>query len=278
MDDRDRDRFYTAPHRPSGDDDGDELELEPLDPTIVNEEQRRAKEIAEAVRISVNIDDIYRDADRSRGSEILEDWAKNFRFQFQTKHLLIATALLAIVLTLSQLGLFWPAVMAVLMLSVAALYSYLHWQDRKHQQEADHRRDELYKRRRELFQQQQQANAAGKPTTPIELSPTPAPSASALSVTDDIWSEPERKEPFRFQFSLRTLIMAITVAAVSLGVMRLLGGPGPTAMILGFIAVAGLIAHAIGFEAPASLILGWWLILALYVVLSIVSGIINGAS
>lgn len=275
MDDRDRDRFYTAPNKPSDDDDGDELELEPLDPTIVNAEQRRAKEIAEAVRISVNIDDIYRDAERSRGAEMLENWLKNFRFQFQTKHLLIATALLAIALTLSQLGLFWPAVMAVVMLSVAGLYSYLHLQDRKHQEEADRRRDELYKRRRELFRQQQ-ANAAGKPTTPVELSPTP--SATPLSVSDDIWAEPKPKTPFRFQFSLRTLIIAISAAAVLLGVMRLLGGPGPTAVILGFIAVTGLIAHALGFEAPAPLILGWWLILVLYVVLSIVSGIISGAS
>ena len=33
--------------------------------------------------------------------------------------------------------------------------------------------------------------------------------------------------------------------------------------------VVGLVVHALGFDPPAVVILGWWLILVLYVLLSI---------
>ena len=89
----------------------------------------------------------------------------------------------------------------------------------------------------------------------------------------DIWTEPAPPEPFQFRFSMRTLLIAITIAAVSFGLIHVLGGPGPTATILGFMAVAGLLVHALGFEPPQSVILVWWLILALYVVLTIVGAI-----
>jgi hypothetical protein len=39
--------------------------------------------------------------------------------------------------------------------------------------------------------------------------------------------------------------------------------------MLGFIALFGLVVHALGLEPPGVVVLGWWLILALYVLLSI---------
>ena len=91
--------------------------------------------------MSVDIDEIYREADRRRGSEILEGWVRDFRFEFrfQVKHLLIATAVLAIVLTLCRLELLGDALVLLIMLSVAGVYLYVTWQEKKQQDEAERR-------------------------------------------------------------------------------------------------------------------------------------------
>ena len=73
-----------------------------------------------------------------------------------------------------------------------------------------------------------------------------------------MWDESPAPESVPIRFSLRSLMIAMTVAAVIFGMIHFLGGPGPTATILGLIAFLGLVIHAVGFEPPQSLILGWW--------------------
>src|SRR5437016_2985549 len=85
MDDREREFFYSAPKEEA---DEEEYELDLPDPSVVSAEERHAKEVAESVRASIDIDEIYREAERERGAEILEEWIRNFRFRFQVKHLL----------------------------------------------------------------------------------------------------------------------------------------------------------------------------------------------
>ena len=112
-----------------------------------------------------------------------------------------------------------------------------------------------------------------EPLAPIEL--TPPPVDSPPNEAADMWeAELPAAEPFRIRFSLRSLMIAMTVAAVSLGMIHFLGGPGPTATILGSIAFVGLIVLALGFEPPQSLILGWWFILLLYVLLTIAGAVL----
>src|SRR5215212_8409186 len=111
MDDRERDKFYT-PSDPTVDE--GEYELEPLDPTLVSAEKRHAEHVAEQVRASIDIDEVYREAERNRGTEILENWARNFRYRFHIKHLLIATAVVVIALALSKLGFLLPALMILI--------------------------------------------------------------------------------------------------------------------------------------------------------------------
>ena len=91
----------------------------------------------------------------SDSDEILENWVRDFRsFRFQVKHLLIATAVLAIVLTL------WPswicfgtAVVLLVMISVAgAVFLSCSGRRRRPQDEADRRRQEMYARRRAQFE------------------------------------------------------------------------------------------------------------------------------
>jgi hypothetical protein len=69
-------------------------------------------------------------------------------------------------------------------------------------------------------------------------------------------------------------MIAITVAAVCLGLIHFIGGPGPTATILGAISLIGLLVHALGFAPPQSIILGWWFILLLYVLLTIAGAVL----
>lgn len=269
MDDRGRDTTNSASEASAD----DEYELDLPDATVPRSEERPAKPLAEAATDSIDLDEIYREAERNRGGEILEHWIRNFRFQ--VKHVLIATAVTAIALTLYRFGLLWNAIVLLFMLSVAGLYGYLRWEERKHQAEVTRNRYELYARRRERLGAPDIGKTSSEPARPI---PTAPPVPLPPDESDEIWREATTREPFRFRFSLQSLIIAMTAAAVILGMIRMLGGPAPTATILGLIAVCGLIAHALGFEPPQSVILGWWFILVLYVLVSILGTVWIGLS
>jgi hypothetical protein len=261
MDDPERKEFYSPPEQPHDD---EELELEPPDESI----EERQRQIALAtVRSSIDIDEIYREAEHNRGSEILENWVRNFRFRFQVKHLLIATAVLAIALTLIRLKLFWTTLVVSVMLSVAGLYVYLQWEERKQQAAADRRREALYARRRA----QLAANATGQPAESGALPHADVPQPP--NVVDELWQESAKKEAFRFQFSLRQLLMLMTVAAVVFGLVHLVGSPATAASVLGLAALAGLIVFACGYEPPQNIVFGWWLIIAMYVLVSIFTAV-----
>ncbi len=268
MDERERDKFYSEPANVADD---DEYELESPDASVVSAETRHAQEIAESANAAIDLDDIYREAERQHGGEILEQWIRDFRFHFQVKHLLMATAVLAIALTLSKFGLLWMTLIILLMLSIAVLYGYVRWEERKHEAEVDRKRRELYARRREQFGARGAAPAGDERVQASATTRAAAPPAS--NEVDEMWQAAIEREPFRFRFSLSELIIAMTAAAVILGMIRILGGAAPTATILGFVALFGLVAHAMGFEAPQSVILGWWFILVLYVLLSIFAAV-----
>jgi hypothetical protein len=266
MDERERDKFYSPPD-PTDDD--EEYELEPLDPAIASAEKRHAEQVAEQVRASIDIDEVYREADRSRGTEIIENWARNFHYRFHIKHVLFATAAVVIAIAAAKLGYLVPAVMILIIGSIAGLYLYLNWEERKQQAEADAKREELFAKRREQLQSIGKAPAGAEPQLSNE------PDTSAAMPPDpaaDMWTEAPEPEPFRIRFSVRSLLIAMTVAAVGLGLISVLGA-GPMATILGLIAVAGLVVHALGFEPSQPVIFGWWFILLLYVLLTIAGAV-----
>jgi hypothetical protein len=268
MDERNRDKFYSPPTPPADDD--EELELEPLDPAIVNAEQRHAEEVAERVRASIDIDEVYRDADRNRSEEIVEGWIRNFKFRPQIKHVAYATAALAVLIAVSSVGQFFPFFAIMTICGVGGLYLYLTWQDQKQQAEASAKREALYAKRRAAMQPRGAATAS---TEAEEEEEAIEEVVRRPAAAPDMWTEPATPEPFQLRFSMRSLLTMLTIAAVSFGLIRVLGGPGPTATILGFMAVAGLLVHALGLDPPQSVVLVWWLVLALYVILSIVGAI-----
>jgi hypothetical protein len=271
MDHRERDDFYLS--KPDDTDD-DELEVEPPDADVIASEERRAQEAIEATNATIDIDEIYRDAGRERSGEILENWFRDFKFQyrFQVKHLLIATAVLAIVLTLAKRGMLGTTVVLFVMISVAGLYFYLQWQEKKAQDEATRRRQEMYVRRRAHMMKTTGGGDANVGSTPASTT-APRPTEPLPNATDEAWQEAMSREKFRLRFSMGELMIAMTTAAVIFGLVQILGGASNTATLLGFVALVGLVVHALGFEPPNIVVLGWWFVLVLYVLLSITAAV-----
>jgi hypothetical protein len=271
-DDIDRDKIYTA----DTEDDDAELELEPPDAEVIAAEERRAKEAIEATMMSVDIDEVYREADRRDGGEFLDKWLRDFRFQFQVKHLLIATAVLAIAMTLWRLQIFGTTLVLLFMIAIGGAYFYVVWQEKKQQDEADRRRKEMYARQRAYFDRRNRGAASTDGGTVAEatvghaVQPPPPPLPNEADVA---WQEAMARQRFRFQFSLKQLLLAMMGAAVIFGLVRVFGGPANTATMLGLLALAGLVVHAAGFDPPEIIILGWWLILVMYVLMSIVAAV-----
>ena len=65
------------------------------------------------------------------------------------------------------------------------------------------------------------------------------------NAVDEMWQAAAKKESFHFQFSLREMLVVMTAAAVSLALVRLLGGPSATASLLGLLALGGLVVYAL---------------------------------
>jgi hypothetical protein len=275
MDHRDRDKFYSPPSKPNDDDDDDgDYELEPPDPEILANEVKRAKDAIDATNATIDIDEIYRDASQQRSDEILQNWFRGLRgFRFQVKHLLIATAVLAIILTVgAKMG--WGGGFALLvMLSIGGLFFYFQWQEQKAEEEATRRRQEMYARRRAHFEKMS-GKSAPEDTSIYTAGPEPA-SGQSSDDTGDAWDKATAREPFSFQFSLAQMMLAMTTAAVIFGLVHL-SGASNAATMLGFVALIGLVVHALGVQPPSIVVLGWWLILVLYVMLSIAAALWSG--
>src|SRR5690348_7867246 len=91
-----------ADANPSSDDDDDyELELEPVDPEILRLERERSQQRSEAAVARIDVNEIY--GDTSQYSDLDVDLSGLKQFRFSTQHLLILTAVLALVLTVYRL-------------------------------------------------------------------------------------------------------------------------------------------------------------------------------
>ena len=102
--------------------------------------------------------------------------------------------------------------------------------------------------------------------------PVPEIPKEEFEKVNDQWTAAAEQEPaFHFSFSLKEMFATLTVAAVALGLITLMGGIHEHAtIIVGLIALLGLVAQALGYAAPPILVLGWWLMLVIYILLSVV--------
>lgn len=234
-------------------DDDEELELEPVDPEVLAHERARSAAHTERVIKNVNVDELY-DDEPGRYSDLGVDISHLRQFRFTTRHLLIVTALLAMALTLFQL---FPRGLALFLIAVAfvaAGYFWVYREERRIQRERE--------RRREAFHA---ASARGGQVAAFEGDEEAADSSGSPF-------------EFKFTFSLKQLVITITVAAVIVGLIQFMGGPGPLAVILGTIAFMGLVFHAAGFDPPPAVILAWWLLLLAYLVMGVIASLSSDAA
>jgi len=223
-----------SPRLPDHDDDA-ELELEPLDPEILARERERAHEKTEAAVGSIDVDELY--GHESQYSDLSVDWTSWKRFRFTTRHLLILTALLAMVLTVFLLV---DGLQAVSLIVAAVLSGGWIWASRlERRQQAERAR-----RREEFF-------GAGKKAENADVGWAVEPDA------------PQPRAAFKFAFSMKELFITMTVAAIVVALARLIGVT-ELATMCGMLALAGLVLHAVGYDPPRLFVLGWWLVLVIY--------------
>lgn len=235
-----------------------EYELEPVDPEIDRQAQDRIKADALLAEANLGIDQV--DDDRHR-REDLDDLLSGFKFRFQVKHMLMATAALAVFLSVRQLiGSSFAAFLLVLVAALASANGYLAWRDRE-------REALLAAKRQRLVEAARKADPVGGVDGVGEPSGTDADNGDEGGTDDEArdetiggWAMP------RLQFSVGEVLIAMTAAAVTLG---LLGYFSVTALaaVLGLLAISGLVAFALGYETPRIVTLAWSIAMLLYIAL-----------
>lgn len=232
-------------------DDDFELELEAVDPEILEHARQRAtRHVQESEARAARLETF--DAPSEADGLGLDD-LKGIRFT--TAHLLVATAALAVIMSLARTsgcnGLFFGGLV---------LLAFGWWWVLK--KERDERR-ERERRRLEIEVRLAAARQTGqKQPVPME----------GLEPSEEL---PPEKPALTFSFSVKQLFWAFTVVGLVLGLAAVMGTQNASWM-LGAIAVLGLILHAIGIELPGIIVFGWWVLLVLYVFMSLVAIFMSG--
>jgi hypothetical protein len=225
--------------------DGDEYELEPIDPEILEHERQQAEQKTRQAESAFDIDKVY---DELESTDPVT-WDDLQGFRFTTRHLLIVTALLAMVLTLVKLNQCMGLFVAGAATLAAGWYFVLRKERREGVERARHRQEVD---RRFAAERGETVDVGQLPTKVDEPEPETAVGPA-----------------FHFSFSMKEMLGAMTVAAVLFALVRGLGGPNNAATLLGLIALTGLVVHLMGFDPPHVVVLGWWLLLVFYIVVSI---------
>lgn len=144
----DRETFYRG-EDPEAESEED-YELMPPDEDVIEGEKRRAAETMSHASKAVDLNELY-DEESLIGTDELEDYIKQMRFRFGTKHLLLAMTLLAVVFAVGRyvLGGYGAVLVVLTFLALAGAYTWITWQENQRRAEWERKRDELYRRHRE---------------------------------------------------------------------------------------------------------------------------------
>jgi membrane protein implicated in regulation of membrane protease activity len=230
------------------DDNDDEYELEPVDPEVLAIERERGERRTETAVSRIDVDELY--GDTSNYSDFDVNWSELRQFRFTTQHLLILTAVLAILLTLFRL--FDPG-LAIFVIAAVLLAG--GWFGAS-----------LLERRKEAERERRRAEFFGK-------------GAGVADATNATFDTPvtQPRAAFKFAFSTKELLITMTAAAVALALLRFIG-PHTLSMVLGMIALAGLAANAMGYDPPRQVVLGWWILLVMYLAVGLIAALVNDES
>ena len=246
--------------QPPEDDDDFELELEPVDPEIIAHRQERAQHAVDSAVKKIDVDELYEG--HSAYSDLELDLSGLKSFRFTTRTLLLITGILAIGMAI---GVTWGGCMVIFLGMVAAISLGWYWVaklDRQQDLERARRREEFFAGKGQPAASATAAAPPAKPASPFDPEvPAPAPAEGP----------PIEKRPFfdvKFSFSMQELFITMTVVAVAMGLSMVIAGPY-LAMILGLIALGGLVVNASGYEPPRQVVLGWWLLMVFYLAVSL---------
>ena len=232
----------------------DDLELEAVDPEILQHKRQRTQRKIREVEDRVDIDELIAPKEHVDPYS-LDDFKK---FRFSIRHLMIATAVCALLLTLFVQ--FKGACMPLFVGGCAALGTGW-WLVLRKEREQTLARQKLG----EQMKARIAAQRAAEDGRPIEK-------AQPAQVMDDV-SVTEPKPAFTFSFSMKQLMVTFTIVAVALGLAQGIGGADNAALMLGFIALLGLAVHAAGFDPPPIVVLGWWMLLVLYLFVGLIAAV-----
>lgn len=242
---------------PDEDDDDYELELEAVDPEVLSHARERATRQVQETEARAERLETY-DAPGEADTIGFDD-LKGLRFT--TRHLLVTTAILAVLMSIVKLGggcngLFFGALVLL-----AFGWWWVLSKERHERLERERRRLEIDAR----------IAAVRKTAQGGEIESTVRMAGLEPAEEDEI---PE-KPALTFSFSLKQLFWAFTIVALILGLAYLVGSDRASLM-LGTIAVLGLAIHAVGFELPGIIVFGWWILLVVYVIMSLLSIFLSG--
>jgi hypothetical protein len=184
------------------------------------------------------VDELFRKGDYE---DLDVDFSSLRQFRFTTRHLLILTAVLSVVMTFFQV---FHQCTATFIIGVIALAGGWFWVMREERKQEEARQ----RRKRELL-------------------------AGGVGQGDSTFDELEEEAPqggfsFKFQFSMKQVLIAFAVASVLLAILSFVA-PDELAVFLGMIAFLGLVIHAMGFDPPPAVILGWWILLVLNIAMGL---------
>ena len=214
-----------------------DYELEPVDEHVTQVAQQRVEEEVLEAEKKIDIDAVYRDMHRHEDIDF--DWEK-LRPRFSIKALLILTAVIACLMAAWQIGFFnqstFTALLALTLLTLSSLYTWIEFYEERRKKTVA----EIHSRRR--------ARLEGE-DLPEEEDPV-EPKGLVEELISTITQKP--------QFGIRDLMIATAGVALLLWLV-LQVGPTRAALLMGFVAVVGVIAEASGANPPLAMRMVWWL-------------------
>lgn len=249
--------------QPLLEDDGDEYELEAPDDSIVDFAKQQAAEDLERANEALEIDQAQKAMEERQmfdGEDI------DFKFRFQIKHMLIATTVLSLVMSLTVLleANLFAVLLVLIFIGLAAAHAFLNYREQKRVEKASQLRMAALRRMRE----REAGHAPSEDLTMYD---------EELEPVDEEFEGAVKDERLKLSFSVKDMLIATTVAAVVMGIGALMPPP-VLAVLLGLVAVTGLAAYGLGAQPPKEVITVWWMTLAMYVLLCLgrATGVVGG--
>ena len=236
-------------------DDDDELELEPVDPEIIAHHQARATHAVESAVKKIDVNELYEG--HSNYSDLDLDLSGLKAFRFTTRTLLLLTAIVAIGMTIRLMFGGCMVIFVGMMAAVAVGWYWVSRLEREKEVERARRREEFFANR----------GAAGAPAAGAATSGAPAKPASPFDDAPAGAEPAPEKLPFfdvKFAFSTQELLITMTAVAIAFGLLTWIV-PKESPKVLGAIALAGLVTLGAGFQPHRLIVLGWGVLMAIYV-------------